>query len=70
MTSGFRKTTTKWNDENQGQHRAAIVNSELGFDPTLIEQNLSLSFSDRIKQASQAANALLKLQAAARNRRG
>ncbi|MDB4668406.1 hypothetical protein OAF50_00565 [bacterium] len=39
---------------------------ELGFDPTLIEQNLSLSFSDRIKQASQAANALLKLQAAAR----
>ena len=43
---------------------------ELGFDPTLIEQNLSLSFSDRIKQASQAANALLKLQAAARNRRG
>ena len=30
---------------------------ELGFDPTLIEQNLSLSFSDRIKQASQAANA-------------
>ena len=43
---------------------------ELGFDPTLIEQNFSLSFSDRIKQASQAANALLKLQAAARNRRG
>ncbi|MBT3841516.1 MAG: hypothetical protein HOF61_04950 [Verrucomicrobia bacterium] len=43
---------------------------ELGFDPTLIEQNLSLSFSDRIKQASQAANALLKLQAVARNRRG
>ena len=43
---------------------------ELGFDPTLIEQNLSLCFSDRIKQASQAANALLKLQAAARNRRG
>ena len=43
---------------------------ELGFDPTLIEQNLSLSFSDRIKQASQAASALLKLQAAARNRRG
>ena len=43
---------------------------ELGFDPTLIEQNLSLSFSDRIKQASKAANALLKLQAAARNRRG
>ena len=42
----------------------------LGFDPTLIEHNLSLSFSDRIKQASQAANALLKLQAAARNRRG
>ena len=41
---------------------------ELGFDPTLIEQNLSLSFSDRIKQASQASNALLKLQAAARNR--
>ena len=39
---------------------------ELGFDPTLIEQNLSLSFSDRLKQASQAANALLKLQAAAR----
>jgi len=31
---------------------------ELGFDPTLIEQNLSLSFSDRIKQASQAVNAL------------
>ena len=43
---------------------------ELGFDPTLIEQNLSLSFSDGIKQASQVANALLKLQAAARNRRG
>ena len=43
---------------------------ELEFDPTLIEQNLSLSFSDRIKQASQAAKALLKLQAAARNRRG
>ncbi|MDP7050326.1 MAG: hypothetical protein QF600_00210 [Verrucomicrobiota bacterium] len=43
---------------------------ELGFDPTLIEHNLHLSFSDRIKQASQAANALLKLQAAARNRRG
>ena len=39
---------------------------ELGFDPTLIEQNLSLSFSDRIKQGSQAAKALLKLQAAAR----
>jgi hypothetical protein len=43
---------------------------ELGFDPTLIEQTLSLSFSDRRTQASQAANALLKLQAAARNRRG
>ena len=39
---------------------------ELGFDPTLIEQNLSLSFSDRIKQASQAANALLKLRTALR----
>ena len=31
---------------------------ELGFDPTLIEQNIKLSFNDRIKQASQAANAL------------
>ena len=39
---------------------------KLGFDPTLIEQNLRLSFSDRIKQASQAANALLKLRTASR----
>lgn len=31
---------------------------ELGFDPTLIEQNLNLSFNDRIKQASQTANTL------------
>jgi hypothetical protein len=58
---------------NTGQPSSIVKMSdagELGFDPTLIEQNLSLSFSDRIKQASQAANALLKLQAAARNRRG
>jgi hypothetical protein len=54
---------------NTGQPSSTVKMSdaeELGFDPTLIEQNLSLSFSDRIKQASQAANALLKLQAAAR----
>ena len=54
---------------NTGQPSPTVNTSdavELGFDPTLIEQNLSLSFSDRIKQASQAANALLKLQAAAR----
>ena len=54
---------------NTGQPSSTVKTSdaeELGFDPTLIEQNLRLSFSDRIKQASQAANALLKLQAAAR----
>ena len=54
---------------NTGQPSSTVNTSnaeELGFDPTLIEQNLSLSFSDRIKQASQAAKALLKLQAAAR----
>ena len=58
---------------NTGQPSSTVNTPDaegLGFDPTLIEQNLSLSFSDRIKQASQAANALLKLQAAARNRHG
>jgi len=39
---------------------------ELGFDSTLIEHNLRLSYSDRIKQATQAANALLKLRSASR----
>ena len=56
---------------NTGRPSSTVKTSdavELGFDPTLIEQNLSLSFSDRIKQASPAANALLKLQAAARHK--
>ena len=46
---------------NSGQPSLTVKTpdaKELGFDPTLIEQNLSLSFSDRIKQASQTANAL------------
>ena len=37
---------------NTGQPSSTVKTSdavELGFDPTLIEQNLSLSFSDRIK---------------------
>ena len=58
---------------NTGQPSSTVKTpdaEELGFDPTLIEQNLSLSFSDRIKQASQAASALLKLRTASRNRRG
>ena len=49
-----------------GQSPSTTRAEELGFDPTLIEQNLRLSFTDRIKQASQAAQALLKRRAALR----
>ena len=54
---------------NTGQPSSTVKTSdaeELGFDPTLMEQNLTLSSSAQIKQASQAANALLKLRTASR----
>ena len=47
-----------------GQSPSTTRAEELGFDPTLIEQNLRLSSTGRIKQASQAAHALLKPRAA------
>ena len=49
---------TKGNTEQPSLTVKTPDAEELGFDPTLIEQNLNLSFSDRIKQASQTANAL------------
>jgi len=52
--------------DKTGQLPPTANAEEFGFDPTLIEQNLRLSFGDRIKQARQAANALLKLRTAAR----